>query len=181
MEENLSIQKYQLKEDEKLNSVMVYTSHDIYWGDVVLKKQFRASTWLQTNAIPDFITLLNGKVIHSLVGGVPRPILIPEAYIPVEEIVFFHLTPPDNDPLEYNPNEPNMQTINVTINSGGFELDGKIRISSKTTLTQYLAITHESFYSIYDSSIRCLTMPSFGTIRVKFAIARIKNSILSVR
>ena len=181
MEENLSIQKYQLKEDEKLNSVMVYTSHDIYWGDVVLKKQFRASTWLQTSAIPDFITLLNGKVIHTLAGGSPKPILIPESHIPVDEIVLFHLTPPENDLLEYDQNEPNMQTINVTITSGGFELDGKIRISSKTNLTQYLANTHESFYSLYDSSIRCLTMPSFGTIKVKFVIARIKKSILSVR
>lgn len=181
MDEQQPVIKYPINEDEKLSPVMVYTSHDIYWGDVIIKKQFRASTWLQTSAVPDVLTLLNGKMIHTLVGGVPRPESISEVHIPLDEIVLFHMTPPESDLIEPDPSDALMQAIKVSINCGGFELDGTIRISVHSTIAQYLAITRESFYSIYDSSIRCVSMPSFGTVKVKFVIARINKSILSLR
>lgn len=172
---------YQPQPDEKLNSVMIYTSHDIYWGNVAIKQQFRASTWLQTSAAPDFLTFLNGKVIHTLLGGNPNPIAVPEAHIPFSEVVLFHLTPPEFDQMEVDPNAAKMQSIDISVTSGSFVVDGRVEISAKTTLTGYLTITRETFYGIHDASIRCLTMPSFGTVKVKFVIARIKNSILSIR
>lgn len=181
MDAQQSENKYPINDDEKLSPVMVYTAHDIYWGDVIIKKQFRTSTWLLTSAVPDVLTLLNGKVIHTLAGGVPRPELISEVHIPINEILLFHMTPPESDLIEPDPSDTLMQTIKVLATAGGFELDGIMRISSHTTIAQYLAITRESFYSIYDSSIRCVSMPSFGTIKVKFVIARIKKTILSIQ
>lgn len=180
MDEPLSSKIYTPAADEKLKSVMIYTLHDIYWGDVVIKQQFRTSTWLQTSAAPDFITLLNGKVIHTLQGGSPHPSQVTEAHVPVPEIMLFHLTPPEVEPIEVDPLAAKMQKIKVSLITGGFEVDGDIEISAKTTLTGYLAITREIYYGIHDASIKCLTMPGFGTIKVNFVIVRIKSSVLSV-
>ncbi len=168
----------QLKEDETSTSIMAYTLNAIYWGDVVHKKQFRAATWLQTSAMPELITLFNGKNITTHAGSSLMSTPASEIHIPTNEISIFHVTPPERQPIEIDPNEPNMQMTPVVVHSGNFLIEGNLRISSQRTLTQYLENTHELFYSVYSPSIKCVTIPVMGVLKISYAIVRIKNSVI---
>jgi len=181
MNTNITPAGFNLKDDEKLSAVMVYTAYHIYWGDVLMKKQFRTGTWLQTSAIPDYLALTNNKTISTFPGSSLKPISFTEVHIPISQVLIFHVTPPDEDPIKFDPSEPNMQTLNAILQIGNYEIDGKIRISSKINPTQYLQITHEAFYSVYDSIIHCPTMPEMGAFKVPFTIARIQESVLSIK
>ncbi len=170
-----------LKEDETSASVMAYTRNAIYWGEVIHKKQFRSATWLQTSAMPEFITLMNGKFITTNPGSSLGSTPAGEIHLPTSEITIFHVTPPETHPMVIDPAEANMQTVPVQVHSGNFMIDGKLRISSQKTLSQYLEITHELFYSIYSPEIHCNTIPSMGVLKISYVIVRINNSVLIAR
>ena len=69
---------YTLASDEKVAPIMLYTHTALVWGEAILKKQIRASTWLRTNAAPDSITLYNARVlITTAPTQAPRPLLYP--------------------------------------------------------------------------------------------------------
>lgn len=164
--------------EEYFSSVMVYTDHLIIWGEVVIKKQFRASTWLVTNAAPEQLHLFNAKSIPLVISGTPKPIPANDAFIQLSEVRVFHLVPPNFDPIDYDPNEPNMQMLPVRIQSGPFQVEGGLRISTRATLAGYLDIIHQSFLEIHEATILTALMPSFGKVKVPQTLVRKSNSII---
>ncbi len=168
-----------LNNDEHFSAVMVYTDHLIIWGDVAIKKQFRASTWLVTNAAPEVIHLFNTKSIPLVLSGTPKPIPSMDAFIPLSEVRVFHLVPPNFDPIDYDPNEPNMQMLPVRIQSGPFQVEGGLRISTRANLAGYLDIIHQSFLEVHEATILTTSMPSFGKVKVPQTLVRKNNSLIS--
>jgi hypothetical protein len=159
---------------------MAYTDNVIYWGEVIHKQQFRAATWLQTSAVPEFLTLFNGKFITTHPGSTLGSTPAKEIHLPINEISIFHVTPPEKQPVEFDPNEPNMKNIPVMVHAGNFLVEGQLRLSAQRTLTQYLENTHETFYSVYFPAIHCLSVPAMGVLKISYAIIRIKSSTLTV-
>jgi hypothetical protein len=91
---------YPVAEDEKVSKVMVYTSSLLCWGEVVTKDMIRVSTWLRTNAAPDYLTLLQARVLQVHQPSAQKPVLHKELHIPANQILSMHLIPPPQDPTD---------------------------------------------------------------------------------
>ena len=167
--------------DEKAVPVMVYTVNWLCWGEFIVKDVIRVSTVLRTQAAPEILCLRNAKTIFPAINATPRPISLPTMHIPVEQILAYHLIPPAEDPLDYDPSEPNRRMDPITVLAGKFQMDAKMRFASISDLSKYLDRTREVYTSIYDVEISCPIMPSLGIVKVPFALVRQSTSIFSDR
>jgi len=167
--------------DEKAVPLMVYTVNWLCWGEFIAKESIRVSTIMRTNAAPEILCLHNAKTICPAVNTLPNPISLPVMQIPAEQILAYHLIPPHQDPLDYDPSEPNRRMDLVTVLAGKFQMDAKMRFASISNLTKYLDRTREIFTSIYEVEITCPIMPSLGTVKAPFALVRQATSIFSER
>ena len=151
----------ELASDEKIAMVMVYTNDMLARGEVVTKENARVSIWLRTQGVPNYIHLYKPQVI-SFLGAVPKTFSYSEIFIPIPQVTAFHLAPPAEDPLDYDPDEGNrmMQLLDVMI--GPFLLKGKIRISMQTDIATSLDVMHASWMSIYDAEISNPYLPQFN-------------------
>jgi hypothetical protein len=151
----------ELASDEKLAMVMVYTNNMLARGEVVAKENARVSIWLRTQGVPNYIHLHKPQVI-SFLGAVPRTFSLSEMFIPTVQVVAFHIAPPAQDSLDYDPAEANrmMQLLDVMI--GSFLLKGKIRISMQTDVSTSLDVMRASWMSIYDAEITNSYLPQFN-------------------
>lgn len=158
--------------DEKTIPLMAYTTEGILIGDAVAKTNIRFSTWLRSPAVPDRICFLNARFIRVTPGTAPKPAAFRQVFLPTASILCYHLTPPAEDPLDYDPTEPNRTMEPVSAFTGPFRLDGLMRVPSRTGLSGYLQITQEIFISLYDTDISCPAMPSLGVLRSPFVLVR---------
>jgi hypothetical protein len=158
-------------QDEKITSVMIYTENLLAWGDVVTKEAIRVSTWLRTQAIPQYIYLHNAKIINFSVAN-PRTQAYRGLHFPSREVIAFHIKPPDRDPLDIDPNEPERKMEPVRALVGQFYFDGKLRMSNQTNLERFLDVSSESYTSMYELEITQPHFPSMGAIRAPMALIR---------
>jgi hypothetical protein len=151
----------QLTVEEKLATVMVYTNTMLARGDVITKENARVSIWLRTQGVPNYIHLHKAQVI-SFAGGTPKTFSFAELFIPTVQVSAFHLAPPAQDPMDYDPSEQNrmMQPMDVMI--GSFVLKGKIRISMQTDVATSLDVMRALWLSIYDAEIANPYLPQFN-------------------
>jgi len=180
MNETPNLSPVPLGAEDKLTSVMIYLPQAIFWGDIVLRKQFRASTWLSTNAVPDIFHLYNPKAIFESNSANPKPSQLNELMITTGSILAYHLVPPNFDPVDINPNEVNMQMRSVDAFLGSYQFSGKLRISTKQTLLTYLEITHVTFLSLYDVTIQNTFMPNLVMMKIPFALIRKETTIFNL-
>jgi hypothetical protein len=147
--------------DEKIEMVMVYTNTMLARGEVIAKENARVSIWLRTQGVPNYIHLYKPQVI-SFLGAAPRTLSFSEMFIPTVQVVAFHIAPPAQDPLDYDPAEANrmMQLLEVII--GSFLLKGKIRISMQTDVATSLDVMRASWMSLYDADISNPYLPQFN-------------------
>lgn len=168
--------------EEKTAAVMAYTGDKLCWGDIVIKKQVRASTWLRTNLAPEVVQIYNAKVLITTTPiESSKPMTFPEIHIPNEKVIAFHLIPPAQDPLDYDTTEPNRKMTPISVIVGTFKIDGFMRMSTQSNLAKYLDITRENFTSIYDAEISSPILPSLGIFRVPFLLVRQSAVIFSTR
>ena len=173
---------YTLAADEKVAPIMLYTHTALVWGEAVLKKQIRGSTWLRTNAAPDSITLYNARVlIITAPTQTPRPLVYPEIHMAAEQVLACHLVPPEKDPPDYDPTEPNRRMDPVSIVVSTFRMDGFMRLAAMSTLNKYFEVTHEVFTPIYDAEIVNMLIPALGVMKVPFVLVRQKAGIFTTR
>jgi len=172
---------YNLAPDEKSAPVMAYTETSMVWGDVIVKEVIRVSTWLRTSMIPDHLHLLNARSLLITGGNPARAAFFKELHLPTAQIIAFHLIPPAKDPPDYDPNEPNRKLEPVTLLVGPFRLDGNLRLAGKANLAKYIDISHELYTSLYDVEISYPGLPSLGTVRVPFMLARMAGAIFATR
>jgi hypothetical protein len=169
---------YQLNPDEKAVDVMAYTPTYLCWGEVVVKNQIRISTWLRTAAAPDIVRIYNAKLlITSAPSDPPKPIIFTEIHIPTLQIIAFHLLPPAQEPLDYDPTEPNRRMDPVSVSVGTFRFDGYMRMSIKSNLAKYIEVTKETFTGIYDVDIRSQVVPALGVLHTPFTLVR-QNAVI---
>ncbi len=172
--EKLSVQP---AADEKVASIMVYLPGRLVWGEVVVKESIRISTWLRTNAAPELITLYNARLLLTNQPDKPRPILLAELSLFASQVIAYHLIPPQQDPVDYDPTEPNRIMEPVTVWVDTFRMDGFMRLSTLSSVKKYLDVTREIYTSLYDVDVSNPLLPDMGILKVPYTIVR-QNSVL---
>ena len=172
---------YPVGPDEKSASIMVYTANSMILGEVVVKKIIRVSTWLRTNSAPDVICLYNARNIIASAGGTPNPLSFAELHVMTNQVLAYHLLPPAQDPIDYDPTEPNRRMQPITVLSGLAQIDGLIRMASSTSVGKFLEVTHETYSAVYDAQIKFPAMPSLGAMKVPYILVRQAASAFALR
>jgi hypothetical protein len=163
---------YTLTADDKAAGIMVYTASGLSWGIAVVKNQIRVSTWLRTNSAPEIICLYNARSLSISGGSQPKVLSFRELYIPITQIIAYHLRPPAADPLDFDPTEPNRKMEPVSVIVGHFKFDGSMRIASRISLATHLEISRENFLPLYDVEVSCPSMPALTPIKVAYVLIR---------
>jgi hypothetical protein len=150
-----------LASDEKIATVMVYTTDMLVRGELVVKDTVRVSIWLRTQGVPNFIHLHKAQAV-GLSGTSAKTHAYNEIFIPTPQVIGFHLAPPAQEPLDYDANEANrtMQTVQVLM--GPFVMKAKLRYSAATDLSSSLDVMNTSWVSLYDAEITSPSIASFS-------------------
>jgi hypothetical protein len=172
---------YRLAADEKMNQVMVYTANSLLWGDLVVKSIIRVSTWLRTSAVPDWVTLYNASQLNTNQGGNVKPISFAEMHVPVPQIIAFHLIPPAQDPIDFDPTELNrrMEPVNAIYSS--FVVKANMRISANASLKKFIELNREPFGALYDAEVTSLSLQNFGVVKIPYILVRQTQTIFTTR
>jgi hypothetical protein len=150
-----------LASDEKLSTVMIYTQDMLVRGEVVVKEGVRVSIWLRTQGVPNYIRVIKPQIL--LFGSsAPKSLAYEEFFVPTVKVTAFHLAPPAQDSLDYDPNEANrvMESVDVTMSS--FLFKSKMRISSQSDIATTLDVARTTWMSLYDSKITNPLLPQFN-------------------
>lgn len=167
--------------DEKIASVMIYTTDALLWGDIVIKTGIRVSTWLRTQGVPRFVRIFNANRIRFAATGSARPLGVPELFLPSDEITAFHLKPPATDPVDYDPQEPNRKMVPVSAFVGWFRFNGLLRMSNVTDVDRYLDVAKEPYIPVYDLTITNLSVPNMAAIQTPYALVRSRDTSFANR
>ncbi len=162
---------YTLAPDEKTTLVMAYTQDMLVRGEVVTKQGVRVSTWLRTDAAPDYAHLVKAQVVNFC-GPQVKPIAAPEIFLPVSQILGFHVMPPTQDTIDYDESEKNRVWEPVTVLLGAFIIKAKARISAQTGFGVSLATSRVVWMSLYDAHISSPVLPQMGVLDVPLLIVR---------
>jgi len=179
MSEQTVAYPYPVAEDEKVSKVMVYTSSLLCWGEVVTKDMIRVSTWLRTNAAPDYLTLFQARVLQVHQSSAQKPVLHKELHIPANQILSIHLIPPAQDPPDYDPKDCIRRLVPVTVLVGAFQMDGDLLIAQKSDINKFLEITKETYTSLYNVELTYPLATSAGKLKVPFLIFRLSEALIS--
>lgn len=154
-----------LAPDEKSTLVMVYTHDSLVRGEVVTKQSARVNIWPRTQGVPNFIHLLKANVL--LFGGpTPKSTTYADFYMPTASAIGFHLAPPANEGVDYDPQEKNRTMEPVTIMLGTFILKAHLRISSATSVGTSIEIAYTGWLSIYDVEVTNPFLPQMPPMQV---------------
>ena len=80
--------------------------------------------------------------------------------------------PSVKEPLYYDPNEPNRIMEPVTVLTDLYTIQGRLRISVNSQISQVLDVIRETFVSLFDVKVSHPRMPPPGIIEVPHAIVR---------
>jgi hypothetical protein len=155
--------------DEKTTLVMVYTHSAMMRGEVVTKEGSRVSTWLRTPAAPRYLHLLKVNAIR-FEGGATRSENHSEFFVPVTQVIAFHLAPPASDPMDYEEGEKNRMMQPLTVAVGTFVFKGEMRISSQSNLGANLELSKIAWLSLYNLEIGNPQLPQMPPLHVPMAI-----------
>lgn len=151
----------QLRADERLVMVMVYTPNMLVRGGMIAREGARVSIWLRTQGVTSFVHLVNSQAL--IFGhGAPRPVSYAEMYVPTSQVIAFHIAPPAAEPLDYDPNETQREMVSVTVMLGTFVAKAKLRVSTKTDLAASLEMLHKTWISLYEAEISNPNLPQFN-------------------
>lgn len=142
----------ELAPDEKSSTVFVYTQTSLIRGEIVLRESARVSIWLRTQGVPNFIHVFKGNIIQ-LAGSPPRTYAKEEVFIPISEVIAFHLAPPAHDSLDYDASEANRRMQPVQALAGSFEIKSLLRISTATDIAAGLDVMNTTWMSLYEAEI----------------------------
>ena len=149
-----------LAPDEKSCMVMMYTQSLMFHGEVILRESIRASIWLRTQGVPNFIHLFNANMIQ-LSGSPPKSYTKGEMFVPTSELIAFHLAPPAQEALDYDNTEGNRKMEPIHVWMGSFEMNAKMRISAATDFATSLDVMNTSWLSLYEAEITNPYVPQF--------------------
>ena len=168
-------------EDDKAASIMLYTDQYLIWGEVIVKQVIRLSTWLRSNAAPEVIHLYNARSLITTFPGTPHPYFSPEVLIFSNQVIGYHLVPPNKDPIDYDLSEPNRTLFPIMVRVGTFAFEGKMRLSILSSPAKYLEINREEFTGLYDVEINNTIIPELGHMHVPFVLVRQSAGFYSLK
>lgn len=152
---------YTLASDEKATLVLAYTHSMLIRGEAVTKDNVRVNVWLRTDGAPNYIHLLNAQVL-VFGGGTPKSLSYTEFFLPTQDVVVFHVAPPSNEALDYDPNEKNRSMDTVSVLIGTFMLKGKVRYSAQTGLGSSLEVARTAWMSLYEVDVSNPYLPQLA-------------------
>lgn len=163
---------YTLRPDEKTSPVMLYSPQSVVRGEAVVKQNVpRLNIWLRTDGVPRYIHILKPQVL--VFGGSPVKVLsYSELYFPTSEVVAFHTLPPIDEPLDYDPSEPDRRMESVDLLVGTFVMKGMIRVSTHTEVDTTLESAVVSWMSVYDVSITNPYLPQMPALQVSMVLVK---------
>ncbi|MCZ2127111.1 MAG: hypothetical protein LC099_04970 [Anaerolineales bacterium] len=141
-----------LTPEEKISTVFVYTPTLLVRGDLILRENIRASIWLRTQGVPNFIHLYNAQIMQ-LAGSPPKNYAMAETFIPTAEVIAFHIAPPAQDTLDYDATETNRKMEPVFVLAGSFEMRAKMRISTSADFASSLDVMNSTWLSLYEAEV----------------------------
>ena len=144
----------ELTPDDKLTPLMIYTNQSLIVGQALSKQAIRVSTWLRTDMAPKYLQIWEAQVL-LLMGGQPKTMKHNILHVQVDQILAYHIKPPDKDPPDYDPNEPNRRMAPTLALVGPFQFMGHTRISTQSELSSYLAAAKGAFLPLYDAEMSC--------------------------
>lgn len=162
---------YTVASDEKASLVMIYTPNTLFRGELITKQAIRVSTWLRTDGAPEYLHLINAQVLNFL-GSQVRSYAYAEIFVPVDIAIAYHLVPPLQDFLDYDPDEANRIMEPVTVMLGVFLVKGKVRISTQTGFGTSIATSRLAWMSIYDAQITSPSLPQMPALDVPMLVIR---------
>lgn len=162
---------YNLNSDEKSSLVMVYTVTSLVRGEVITKQSARVSTWLRTDGAPEYMHLINVQALNFL-GSQVRSFNYPEMFLPVTQVIGFHLVPPVKDSLDYEAGEANRTMQPVMVLLGSFQIAGKVRISTQINFATSIATSRLTWMSIYEAIITSPALPQMTPLAVPMLVVR---------
>ena len=161
---------YILRPDERTTPVMLYTKESVVRGEVVTKESvMRINIWLRTEGIPKYMHLLKPQVL-VFGGGPVKALSYQELYFPSGELIAFHTLPPTEEPLDYDPAEPNRTMESVDMLVGTFVMKGKIRISTQTEIGVSLEVARVIWMSLYDAVITNPYLPQMPPMNIPMVL-----------
>jgi hypothetical protein len=178
--DNAASQPYKLEVGDKVTPIMAYTDSALILGDVITREAMRVSTWLRTQAIPQYLVIHNASLVR-FGGGQPRPVKFNELLLPTNEVSAYHITPPGSNPLDYDPKESMRKMEPATVLVGWFRFEGFLRMSTITNLERFLDSSKEVFTSVYDVTISQSAVQGMNPIRVPFVLGRGGRALFAPR
>jgi hypothetical protein len=160
-----------LVSDEKSSQVMIYTPTALVRGEVVTKQTVRVSVWLRTEGAPEYIHMLNPQII-AFNTIPPRSLSYAEIYLPIAQVLGFHLTPPAQDSMDYDDTEKNRIWKPVTLLVGTFNFSGNLRVSPQIELGVSIAQSRSVWMSFYHVKISNPYLPQMGEVQVPMLLFR---------
>ena len=162
---------YTLGPDDRVLPMMVYTANMLARGEMILKQSIRMGTWFRSATSADYLRLYRATVL-LLSGPTPQVISLTEFLIPALPILAAHVTPPAQEPPDYDASEPNRKLVGITALFGPFRVIAKLRISASTNIGAHLNTSKETFQSVYDAEISSTAIPNMGIVRTSLMILR---------
>ena len=162
---------YPLKETERATPAMVYLPFRLCWGKLVHPMGIRPQNWLKMTMVPEYFLLAEAQML--LFHG-PQPVRLssPEMHIPVSQILAFHLMPPFEFEVDYDPNEPNRVMKPVSVNVDIFRFDGNVRISTLADFSFSIQKGGRSYRSLYDATVSHPATPGIKPLSVPAVLLR---------
>jgi hypothetical protein len=161
---------YQLEPDDKVTPVMIYMTNGMARGELISKQMVRVGTWLRSVAGITYFTLYRAQSMISAGGAAPQVSSFSELHIPINQVVAYHILPPANEPLDYDPTEPHRKMQPLVVNFGPFRVIAKLRIGESSTLSTHLKTSREAYMSIYDAEVTNPGIPNMAAIKTPMMI-----------
>jgi len=149
---------------------MLYTQEVVVRGEVITKESVhRVNIWLRTDGAPKYMHILKPQVL--VFGGSPvKALSYSEIYYPTTQLIAFHILPPAEEALDYDPGEANRMMESVDVIVGTFVMKGQIRISTQTEVGVSLEVARVSWMSLYDATITNPYLPQMPPIQVPMVL-----------
>ena len=151
---------YTLAPDEKITPIMVYTDNLLVRGELITKESARVSIWLRMPGQVHYVPIQKAQVLN-FGGPATKSYSYDEMYLPISQIIGFHLVSPAEEPLDYDLSEPNRAMHDVQLSLGSFSVKGKVRISTHADFATSIEVAHSGWLSVYDAEVTSLFVPQF--------------------
>jgi hypothetical protein len=165
--------------DEKTAQVMIYTAQALWWGSIIMKERVRVNMWLRTGVAPEIIHMYNARMLLQGSAGKNAPLPLKDVHIFTDDVLAYHLLPPETEPLDYDPAEPNRHFEGITAFSGAFRFEGNVILSNLHNIGRYIETTRERFLSMYEVEITYPLSPVQSPLKVPQVLVKISTAIFA--